>query len=110
MAITINIYYHGKNGSARKFAEEMTSSGIVDAIRQEEGNLRYDYFFSMDDPETLLLIDSWQNQQAIDIHHATKMMDQIVQLRNKYDLHMEVERYISDELGVPDSDQQFIRH
>lgn len=109
MAITVNLYYHGKNGNARKFAEEMISSGVVEAIRQEKGNLKYDYFFSMDDPETLLLIDSWENQEAIDLHHASQMMDQIIQLRDKYDLHMDVERYISDEGGVPQSDQSFIR-
>ena len=45
MAITINIYYSGINGNARKFAEEMLSSGVVDKIRAEEGNLKYEYFF-----------------------------------------------------------------
>ena len=33
MAFTINIYYTGSNGSARSFAEEMVSSGIVQEIR-----------------------------------------------------------------------------
>ena len=41
MAITINIYYSGTNENARKFAEEMISTGIVDEIRAEEGNLKY---------------------------------------------------------------------
>lgn len=107
MAITINIYYSGKNGAAKKFAEEMTKSGIVDAIRAESGNLRYEYFFPMDDEETVLLIDSWENQAAIDAHHATEMMSQIAELREKYDLHMKVERYISDEAG--ETDKSFIR-
>ena len=59
MAITVNIYYNGKNGNAKKFAEEMVSSGTVNKIRAEAGNLRYEYFFPMDDEETVLLIDSW---------------------------------------------------
>ena len=42
MAITVNLRYTGKGGSARKFAEEMTRSGTVDAIRRESGNLRYE--------------------------------------------------------------------
>ncbi len=29
MAITVNIYYTGKNGNAKKFAEEMILSGVV---------------------------------------------------------------------------------
>lgn len=107
MPITINIYYTGKNGAARKFAEEMISSGIVDAIRAESGNLRYEYFFPMDDEETVLLIDSWENQAAIDAHHATDMMARIAELREKYDLHMRVERYLSDESG--ETDKSFIR-
>ena len=49
MSITINIYYSGKNGAARSFAKEMTSSGVVAAIRAERGNLQYEYFYSMDD-------------------------------------------------------------
>lgn len=108
MSITVNIYYKGENGSARKFAQEMLESGTVDAIRKENGNLRYEYFTPFDDPETILLIDSWESQEAIDVHHATPMMNTIAALREKYNLHMKVERYLSDN-QVPLSDQKFIR-
>ncbi|MDE6901483.1 MAG: antibiotic biosynthesis monooxygenase [Lachnospiraceae bacterium] len=93
MSITINILYTGKNGSARKFAEEMTASGITEAVRAEEGNERYEYFFPMEDPEAVLLIDRWASQEAIDLHHKSKMMKQIAALREKYGLRMKVERY-----------------
>ena len=109
MAITVNLYYTGTNGSARHFAEEMLSSGVVARIRAEAGNLRYEYFFPMDDPETVLLIDSWADQQAIDAHHASPMMAELAALRDKYDLHMKVERYRSDEAGLPARDAAFIR-
>lgn len=109
MSITINIYYTGTNGNARKFAQEMTSSGIVNNIRAESGNIRYDYFFPMDDEETVLLIDSWKDQKSIDIHHASPMMQQIIKLREKYDLHMHVERYVTDEAGIPNKDKTFIK-
>jgi quinol monooxygenase YgiN len=107
--ITVNLYYTGTNGSARRFAEEMVSSGTVDAIRAEDGNLRYAYFFPMDDPETVLLIDQWRDQAAIDLHHASPMMAQIAALREKYDLHMKAERFVSDESGLPEKDMQFIK-
>ena len=107
--ITVNLYYTGVNGAARRFAEEMTARGVVDAIRAEEGNLRYAYFFPMEDPETVLLIDQWRDQAAIDAHHASPMMGQIAALREKYDLHMRLERFVSDEAGLPEADKQFIR-
>ncbi|AQP42195.1 antibiotic biosynthesis monooxygenase [Streptococcus gallolyticus] len=106
MAITVNLYYKGTNGNAKKFMEEMEKSGTAAAIRAEKGNLRYDYFFPANDPETVLLIDSWENQKAIDVHHASPMMDTLAELREKYDLHMTVERYVSDDSEV---DSEFIR-
>lgn len=108
MSITVNIYYTGTNGSARKFAEEMIQKNIVNKIRVEEGNLRYEYFLPLDDPEKILLIDSWQDQAAIDAHHASEMMQEITDLRNKYDLKMKVERYLSDD-QIPEQDRAFIR-
>ncbi len=58
MAITVNLRYMGKNGSALDFVKEMISSGTVDEIRNEDGNLCYEYFQSLENPETILLIDS----------------------------------------------------
>ena len=107
MSITVNLYYTGKDGNARKFAEEMESSGTAAAIRAEAGKLRYEYFLPMNDRETVLLIDSWEDQAAIDLHHASSMMEKIAALREKYDLHMRAERYI--DAAVPDTEERFIR-
>ena len=96
MSIIVNLYYTGKDGNARKFAEEMTVRGIVDAVRAEEGNERYEYFFPMEDEETVLLIDRWKDQEALDIHHKSEMMKQIAELRDKYKLHLRVERYVEE--------------
>ncbi|MBR4069135.1 MAG: antibiotic biosynthesis monooxygenase [Clostridia bacterium] len=93
MSLTVNLYYTGTGGNARKFAEEMLQSGIVDAVRAEEGNERYEYFYPAEDPETVLLIDRWRDQAALDLHHRSPMMAQIAALREKYKLHLRVERY-----------------
>ena len=94
MSLTINIYYTGENGNARKFAEEMVSSGVVDRVRSEKGNKKYEYFFPMDDSETVLLIDRWESQEALNEHHKSPMMKKIAELRDKYSLHMRVEQFI----------------
>lgn len=107
MAITINIRYTGTGGNARKFAEEMESTGTADAIRAEAGNLRYEYYIPMKEPETVLLIDAWSDQAALDVHHASPMMAAIAALREKYDLHMTVERFAS--LDDHPEDDRYIR-
>ena len=105
--MVVNIYYTGQNGRARAFAEEMMSSGMVDEIRAKDGNLRYAYFFPADDPETVLLIDEWRDQEALDAHHASPLMPRIAELRDRYDLHMRVERYVSADAAPQDA--AFIR-
>ena len=104
--ITIHLYYRGTGGSARRFAEDMEALGIADAIRREEGNLQYQYFQPLDDPETVLLIDSWRDQAAIDAHHPSPMMGQLAALREKYDLHMTADRFVEEN---PGADEQFLR-
>ena len=105
--ITVNLRYTGKNGSAKAFADEMISSGTVAKIRAEKGNVRYEYYIPYEDSETILLIDVWENQEAIDLHHQSPMMETIAKLREKYDLHMTVERYVS--LENQESDKKYIR-
>lgn len=107
MSITINIIYRGRDGSAQAFAKEMTEGGIVAAIRAEDGNEEYAYFQPLDDPESILLIDRWSDQAAVDAHHASPMMEEIARLRDKHDLHMEVRRFA--DLDDDGSDCSFIR-
>ena len=107
MSFTMNVYYKGQNGSTKKFANEMISSGIVEEIRNEKGNLRYEYFEPLDDKETILLIDSWDNQESLDKHHESDIMNKIMELRKKYDLHMRVEKYILDDSNK--QDEKYIR-
>ena len=84
--LTINSRYSAENGNARKYVEEMESSGIAAKIRAIEGCLRYDYFFPADDPEGLLLIDEWENQAALDRYHSSPVMQEAAALREKYKL------------------------
>ena len=65
--------------------------------RGEVGNLQYEYFQPLKDADTILLIDSWRDQEALDAHHASSMMKEIAALREKYDLNMKVERFVSAE-------------
>lgn len=107
MSISVNLYYHGENGNARRFALEMERSGLADEIRAEDGNLQYRYFIPLDDPETVLLVDEWRDQAAIDAHHGSPMMKRLAELREKYDLHMTAQRYSS--IDAPEADERFLR-
>ena len=66
MAITVNLRYTGENNAAQDFAREIISSGTVEKIRAEKGNLRYEYYLPFGEAadnknDTILLIDSLEN-------------------------------------------------
>lgn len=109
MSLTFLLTYTGQNGSALAFIQEMEEQGIAAIIRNRTGNLRYGYFISHADPETVLLVDSWADQEALDSHHASPEMARIIALRDKYDLKMTAERLVSDEANFSAHDRSFIR-
>ena len=84
--ITINIRYKAEDGNAHRYVEEMESSGVAARIRAIEGCLGYEYFYPADDPESVLLIDSWQDQKALNRYHSSPVMQEAAALREKYGL------------------------
>ncbi|AGZ47123.1 antibiotic biosynthesis monooxygenase [Streptococcus pneumoniae] len=108
MTLTIHVYYKDDGDSAIKFAREMLDSGLVEEIRNQKGNLKYEYFLPIEKEGTILLIDQWINQETLDKHYQSKTMQKILDLRKKYHLQMQVERYIEDDSGMPESDKSFI--
>ena len=64
----------------------MESSGIAAQIRTVKGCLGYDYFYPADDPDSLLLIDSWENRAALERYHNSPAMKEAEALRKKYGL------------------------
>ncbi len=105
------IRYTGEKGAAKAFAREMIDTGVVGRIRAEAGNVGYEYFipFEGDSEETIMLLDRWKDQEALDIHHDSPMMGEIMALREKYDLHMSVERIVGDEEDLSAHDSSFLR-
>ena len=91
--INVIIRYKGRKNNAKLFARDMINSGIVKNIREEEANLGYKYFTPYDDPETILLVSFWENQDAVDKYYNSPMMDIVNKLMEKYDIHSTIELY-----------------
>ena len=58
MTLTIHVYYKGDGDSAINFAREMLESGIVAEIRNQKGNLKYEYFYQLKKRELFSLLIS----------------------------------------------------
>lgn len=113
MSMMVTIRYSGKGNAAVDFAKEMTESGMLEKIRAEKGNLRYEYFVPLFDDsgngeKTVLLIEQWENRAAIEAHQASHIMETIAKLREKHDIRRNIEFVVSDG-DEPESDKSFIK-
>ena len=66
--LTLYVRYLAKPGCRETFLRQLTTHGIIDAIRREDGCLRYDYFLSVQNADEILLVEQWQTQAHQRIH------------------------------------------
>jgi quinol monooxygenase YgiN len=50
------------------FIERVKAEGVLDAIRNEDGCLCYDYYLSEKDENELLLIEKWETKRHQQVH------------------------------------------
>ena len=75
--LTLYVRYLAKPGCRETFLRQLTTHGIIDAIRREDGCLRYDYFLSVQNADEILLVEQWQTEQQQQAHLRTPHMDQL---------------------------------
>ena len=75
---TIAVKFTCFEGKREDYINLLRKEGIVDAIRNEEGCISYEYYFSEEDNNTILLIEKWEEksyqQKHIELSHTKKML------------------------------------
>lgn len=82
--LTLYVRYLSKPGCRETFLRQLTTHGVIDAIRQEDGCLRYDYFLSVQNADEILLVEQWETEEQQQIHLRTPHMDQLRRLKSEY--------------------------
>lgn len=68
----------------RSFVKEASEAGLLDEIRKEAGNVRYEYFYPAADSCKLLLLEEWETQEAQQVHMEQPHMEKLGEIKNKY--------------------------
>ena len=66
------------------FIQKMKDTGILDAIRAEDGCIKYDYYLSEKNANELLLIEQWETKQHQQIHITQPHMAHLREFKNDY--------------------------
>ena len=82
--ILLNVYYKAKHGMREEFFKAVNELKVPEMSRAEEGNMKYDYYFSDADPDELLLIEHWKDQEAFEIHCGTEHFKSLGAVKEKY--------------------------
>ena len=69
-------------GKREEFVQLVKSQGILDAIRSEDGNHRYEYFYCAGDETKLLLIEAWETKAHQQVHMTQPHMAKLKQLKD----------------------------
>ncbi len=66
------------------FIQKVKDTGVLDAIRAEDGCIKYDYYLSEKDANELLLIEQWETKQHQQIHITQPHMALLREFKNDY--------------------------
>ena len=79
--LTWDVTYHCKPGQREAFYQALCDLGVRANSLQEEGNLKYDYFFAAEAPDDLLLVESWTTPALQPAHCQTEIFGKLQALK-----------------------------
>ena len=77
------VTYTAQPGCREKFLREMVTRGLLDAIRQEDGCLCYDYYLSVEEENTILLVERWASEAHQQKHMTAPHMAALRALKDE---------------------------
>ena len=77
-------YTFKEEGGREKAVKEMAESGVLAAIRNEDGCLTYDYYLPVEDGKTMVLYEEWESAEHQKIHMTQPHMKTAMEIMGKY--------------------------
>ena len=60
---------------------------------QEAGNVKYDYYFDAQDPDALLLVETWETPETQQAHCQTELFARLQALKAEYCEHVTIDKF-----------------
>ena len=91
--LVLNVYYKAKPGKREDFYRMVNNEGIPEKSREEEGNVKYEYFMSESDEDTVLLIEHWKDDDAFDFHTRQDYFKRLQEIKSEYVADVVIDRF-----------------
>lgn len=91
--LTWNVTYHVKPGQRDAFFKAISDLGIRANSLQEAGNVKYDYYFDAQDPDALLLVESWTEPDLQEAHCKTEIFARLQELKAQFCTGVTIDKF-----------------
>lgn len=88
----MHVYYTAENAEIlTAFFEEVKKAGIIEKTRREEGNKLYEYYFSAERDNEILIVEEWIDEKSQQHHDGLPHIEQLMKIKEKYGIETRVE-------------------
>ncbi len=91
--IVVLVKYECKENCAKKFVEAIKELKVDECVRNETGNIRYDYSYPDNDANAVLLTELWESAEALAAHSAAPHMAKLAPVKAEYVNNTVVEKF-----------------
>ena len=91
--IFADVRYVIKDGKREEFVSRLIEENIIEAGKQEPGNVRYEVSLPVSSVNEVCITEFWMNREAQKRHTRTKQYERLTELKNQYVEAVEIQSY-----------------
>ena len=95
--IILHVTYHLLKNNGKEYVDALEASGIPGLCREEDGNIRYDYFYSVASEDQVLLVEVWRDKEALERHKETEHFQKLGQYKDQFVKETDIVRFSAEE-------------
>ena len=89
----MNVFYKMAPGTRDAFLKDLLDNRISECAKAIPGCVQYQYMVPADNPDLLVLMEKWENEDARQIHMAAPHFAKIQELKGDRVIGWEMEEY-----------------
>ncbi|MBQ2271058.1 MAG: antibiotic biosynthesis monooxygenase [Firmicutes bacterium] len=94
--IVLHVTYKLLQDNAQEYIDALETSGIPQLCREEEGNIRYDYFLDPAHKDQVLLVELWKDMEAFELHKQFDHFKRLGEFKEKFVKDTDIQRFTAE--------------
>ena len=91
--LILHVTFHCRAGGRDAYFAALQEAKIGELSRADEGNIKYDYYYSTADPDEILLVEKWENEELLKKHLAQPHLVKSGELKKQYGVESVLEKF-----------------